>query len=148
MPENDARSDGQAIPIVASVTPKRTAGHRSAITSRPEARLNGNSHVGRRTRDLFQAIMQRLDNPTDILTQADVLCLAELKVAAEASRKRLLEGQDQSANNTVRLENMIRRSEIRVGLAAGSTSSEQDSDDYRYGGLFVPADDDDAEPTQ
>jgi hypothetical protein len=119
--------DGQTKANVTLVTPRQTAGFRSAVTARPEARLNGNSAAGRRTRDLFKAIMERLGNPVCVLMQADVLALAELKVAAEIARKRLLEDPDRGANNTVRLENMIRRSEVRVGLVPGGTAKEPET---------------------
>jgi hypothetical protein len=120
--------------------------YRSAVTRSPAGRIDGRSAAGKRVRDLFRGLMERLDNPADIVMQADILALAELKVAAEASRKRLLEGHDQSANNTVRLENMIRRSEVRVGLVPGATSAGEETD-YRYGGLFVDDVPDEAETT-
>ena len=134
MPENDPRSDGQAIPVVAPATPKRTGCHRSAITAKPEARLNGNSPVGRRVRDLFKALMTRLGDPVDVVIVADVLALVELKVAAEVARARLLEGKNQTSNECVRLENLVRRAEGRVGLEPGAAAK---TDPGSWQDLFV-----------
>jgi hypothetical protein len=64
---------GRVTANVNPTTPRQTAGFRSAITARPEARLDGNSAVGRRVRDLFRGAMERLDNPADVVVQADVL---------------------------------------------------------------------------
>jgi hypothetical protein len=139
MPSDQPGIDGQS----AAINGRSPPNYRSSTTRSPTGRLDGRSAAGKRVRDLFNGLMERLGHPPDIVMQADILALAELKVAAEASRKRLLEGQDPSANNTVRLENMIRRSEIRVGLAPATTSPDQESDTYKYGALFVDDDDDD-----
>jgi hypothetical protein len=122
MPENDVPSDTQATPIVIPMTPKRTPGYRSAITTAPDARLDGNSIVGRRIRDIYRALMERLNQPADIVIQSDVLALAELKTMAEAARLRVLEGKEQSSNEIVRLENLVRRAEARVGLELGAAT--------------------------
>jgi hypothetical protein len=66
--------------------------------------------------------MTRLGDPSDILVQADILALTELKVAAEAARLRVIEGKDQSSNECVRLENLVRRAEARVGLEPGAAT--------------------------
>jgi hypothetical protein len=124
MPENDTPTDGKGMPNVPARNPKRTSGYRSAITARPEARLDGNSPVGRRVRDLFRALMERLGNPTDVIIVADVLALAELKAAAEVARVRLLE-KGQNSNECVRLENLTRRAEARVGLELGAAAKKE-----------------------
>jgi hypothetical protein len=137
---------GELTANVAPTSPRQTPGYRSAVTARPEARLNGNSPAGRRVRDLYRGLMQRLDSPADITMQAAVLALSELLTAAENARANLLEGRVQSSNELVRLENLVRRAEIRVGLVPGALSTQQDPDAYRYGGLFIDDDgDDDAE---
>jgi hypothetical protein len=116
------------MPSVTPTSPRRTASGRSAITNRPSRRLNGNSPVGRRVRDLFHGLMERLDNPVDVVTVADVLALAELKTAAEVARVRMLEGGgDRGSNECVRLENLVRRAEARIGLAAGSTKADPET---------------------
>lgn len=103
----------------ASNNPRSTRDHRSAITGAPAARIDGRSAIGRRIRDLYAALMSRLDQPADIVVQADVLALAELKCAAEVARQRLLEGGERNSNEIVRLENLVRRAEARVGLLPG-----------------------------
>ena len=137
--------EGEATANVAPTTPRQTPGFRSAVTARPERRLNGNSPAGRRVRDLYAGLMQRLDSPTDITKQAAVLALAELLTAAENARADLLEGRVKSSNELVRLENLVRRAEIRVGLVPGSNSVGEETD-YRFGGLFVDIPDENAEP--
>jgi hypothetical protein len=84
----------------------------------------------------------RLNQPADIMVQADIMALVELKVAAEAARLRLLEGKDQNTNGLVRLENLVRRAEARVGLEPGA-GAKVDPPDWRD--LFV--DDDESEST-
>jgi hypothetical protein len=111
---------GEVKANVTPTTPRQTAGYRSAVTARPEARLDGNSAVGRRVRDLYRGLMERLNNPADITIQSDILALAELKAIGEAARLRLLEGRDQNTNGLVRVENLTRRAEARVGLEPGA----------------------------
>jgi hypothetical protein len=89
----------------------------AAVTNAPGRRLDGRTTVGRRVRDLYRALTERLGSPADILTQADILALVELKIAAEMARARLLEsGSNKDNYNVVRIENLVRRAEIRVGL--------------------------------
>jgi hypothetical protein len=140
--KNDGPTDTEPTPNGTATTRQRTASHRSAITSRPDARLNGNSPVGRRTRDLYRALSTRLGDPADIVTQANILAWAELKAAAEVARARLLQGGSNS-NELVRIENLCRRAAASVGLEPGS-SSEPEEVYGRYGGLFI--DDDNEEP--
>lgn len=71
--------------------------------------------------------MSRLGDPTDIVVQADVLALTELKVAAETARVRLLEGASSDTNGLVRLENLVRRAEARVGLEPATATKEESS---------------------
>lgn len=116
--------------------------HRSAITSAPAARLDGRSAVGRRVKDLFRALMVRLNDPTDVVAQADIMALAELKAAAEVARARLLKGQNQDTNGLVRLENLVRRAEARVGLEPGASTKTEPGD---WRDLFTE-DDEDEQP--
>jgi hypothetical protein len=116
----------------------RTNG-RSAVTNAPAGRLDGRSAIGRRVKDLFAALMARLGEPVDVVAQADVLAPAELKVAAEVARARLLEGKNQNSNECVRLENLVRRAEARVGLEPGATTKTEPGD---WRDLFAEDDDD------
>ena len=100
---------------------------RSAITSAPATRLDGRSAVGRRVRDLYRALMVRLNEPADIVVQADVLAWAELKAAAEVARADLLGGTGRSSNECVRLENLTRRAAATVGLEPGAAEVEKQS---------------------
>jgi hypothetical protein len=140
--------DGEVTANEPSTTPQQTSGFRSAVTARPEARLNGNSPAGRRVRDLYRGLMKRLNQPADVTVQAAVLALSELLTAAENARADLLNGKVSSSNELVRLENLVRRAEIRVGLAPGALSAQQQSDPYGYAGLLVDDDDDTEEPAQ
>jgi hypothetical protein len=126
-------------------TPKRTAGYRSAVTARPASRLDGNSHVGRRIRDLYRSLATKLGDPADVIVQADVLAWAELKAASEVARARLLDGGTKSSNEVVRLENLTRRAAISVGLesAIGEASPLSMADRLAGLGFAVPSDDDD-----
>jgi hypothetical protein len=96
--------------------------YRSSVTRAPAGRLDGRSAVGKRVRDLFRALMARLNEPADISIQADILALTELKTAAEVARANLLGGKVQSSNELVRLENLVRRAEARVGLEPGAAT--------------------------
>jgi hypothetical protein len=80
-------------------------------------------------RDLYRALMTRLDNPEDVVVQSDILALAELKTAAEIARANLLEGKVQSSNELVRLENLVRRAEARVGLEPAGPPAPPSLDD-------------------
>ena len=117
----DALSLADRTPIDARLI----ADYRSAITSAPAARLDGRSAIGRRVRDLFKALMARLGDPSDIVAQADIMALAELKAAAETARVCLLKGEKQNTNEIVRLENLVRRAEARVGLEPATAAKEE-----------------------
>jgi hypothetical protein len=121
----------------APMTGRSGSNYKSSVTRSPSTRIDGRSAAGRRIRDLYGQLMQRLNQPADIMVQADIMALVELKVAAEAARLRLLEGKDQNTNGLVRLENLVRRAEARVGLVPGGASTDEDPDAYRYGGLFI-----------
>jgi len=141
MPENDSPTDGKPT----ANRSKRTASYRSAVTTRPAARLDGNSAVGRRVRDLFSAIMKRLGDPVDPIIAADALAWSELKTAAEVARADLLEGKGRSSNECVRLENLTRRAAISVGLesAVGEAAPLSMADKLAGLGFAVPSDGDD-----
>jgi hypothetical protein len=119
--------DSESLTDRVSITGRSTPDYRSAITSSPAARLDGRSAIGRRVADLFKALMTRLGNPVDIVIQADITALAELKAAAETARVRLLKGESQDTNGLVRLENLVRRAEARVGLEPATAVKEEPS---------------------
>lgn len=119
--------DGRLLPDRSPIAARSTIDFRSAITSAPAARLDGRSAIGRRVADLFRALMTRLGDPTDIVVQADVMALAELKAAAETARVRLLQGESSDTNGLVRLENLVRRAEARVGLEPASAAKDESS---------------------
>jgi hypothetical protein len=129
------------------ISGRSTSNYLSIISRRPASRLNGRSAAGKRIRDLFKALMKRLNQPTDPLIVADCLALVELKTAAEIARANLLEGKVSSSNELVRLENLVRRAEVRVGLVPGAATAGEETD-YRFGGLFIDDVPDEAvEPT-
>ena len=60
---------------------------RSRTSSNPMgARANGNSKQGRRIRDLYRGMLERIGGAPDLLVKAEILAAAELKVAAEDAR--------------------------------------------------------------
>lgn len=93
----------------------------SATTNDPlAARTDRNTARGRRIADLFRGYMAALDNPSDAITQANVLTAAELKVAAEDARKRLLNGEGADVDDLVRLENAASRAVKALGIKPGA----------------------------
>jgi hypothetical protein len=89
----------------------------SATTNDPlSARTDRNTARGRRIADLFRGYMAALGNPSDAITQANILTAAELKVAAEDARKRLLNGEGADVDGLVRLENLAHRAERKLGV--------------------------------
>lgn len=109
------------------MTGRSRSDYRSSVTRSPATRIDGRSAAGKRIRDLFRALMVRLNEPADIMVQADILALAELKTAAEVARVRLLE-KGQNSNECVRLENLTRRAELRLGLEPGAASKTEPGD--------------------
>ena len=88
---------------------------RSATTNGPMRRTSGNTAAGRRVRDLYNAFLQHMTNPTDTIAQANALNAAELTVAVENVRAKLLAGQG-DVEQIVRLENLANRAVRRLGL--------------------------------
>jgi len=103
-------------------TPSRSSGTavkqpikcRSATTNKPMRRANGNTAIGRRVRDLYRAYLAGMSNPDDA-TRAAVLAAAELVVAAESARAKLLAGEG-DIEQIVRLENLANRAVKRLGI--------------------------------
>ena len=74
-------------------------------------RTPNDAKQGRRIRSLYRSFMAPLiaDDPTH---QAAALAAAELIVAAEDARRRLLEGDPAAESAVVRLENAARRAKL------------------------------------
>jgi hypothetical protein len=97
---------------------------RSRTTTKPVAvRANQNTRRGRRLADLFHALMDRVGCPTDVMVQADVLRAAELRVAAEDLRAKVLAGEPCEPDALVRLENLAGRAERKLGKAPNKPAS-------------------------
>lgn len=104
-------------PAASSHVAERDARLCSATTNDPlAARTDRNTARGRRIADLFRGYMAALGDPSDAITQANVLTAAELKVAAEDARRRLLNGEGVEVDGLVRLENLAHRAERKLGL--------------------------------
>jgi hypothetical protein len=96
------------------------ANARAKITNDPaRARANRNTAQGRRVADLYRAFLRAMGNPDDAVAQANALAAAELKVAAEDARKRMLDGDaGGDPDQLVRLENLAHRAERKLGIKA------------------------------
>jgi hypothetical protein len=88
---------------------------RSRVTNDPMARHRGKSADARRVRDLYLSYMGDLGNPVNAAVQARVAKAAELVVAAEIARAKLIEGGG-DANQLVRLENLADRAVRSLGI--------------------------------
>jgi hypothetical protein len=107
----------QSLPAGKSTT------NRAAITNDPlRARADGRTPAGRRVRDLYRSYLAALGNPTDAATQAAVIAAAELVLAAETARARLLAG-DGDIDQVVRLENLSGRAVRRLGIKTGKPAA-------------------------
>jgi hypothetical protein len=103
---------------------------RSRITNDPTSRANQDTAAGRRLADMIRGFLAEMGNPRSPVAQADAIRAAELTVAAENARAKLLKG-DGDGNAVVRLENLATRAVRKLGLAdrqnaAKSTSSVAD----------------------
>jgi hypothetical protein len=89
---------------------------RAALTNDPlRARADGRTPQGRRIRDLFRAYSSAMGSPSDPATQAAILAAAELVVAAERARAKVLaDGGD--IEQLIRLENLAARATRRLGV--------------------------------
>jgi hypothetical protein len=103
---------------LATVAKPRT--QRSQITNNPlRARTDRNTARGRRVADLYLAYMAALGSQAanNTLIQANVIAAAELRVACEDARTKVLEGGGGGdADQLVRLENLTHRAERKLGL--------------------------------
>ena len=88
---------------------------RSRRTNDPFSGLSRNTAAGRRVADLLRAFLKAMRDPVDVVLQANALRAAELTVAAESARGRLLAG-DGDSDAVVRLEGMAARSVRALGI--------------------------------
>jgi hypothetical protein len=96
----------------------RPAALRARATNDPlRGRASRNTAQGRRIGDLFDAYIRAMGNPTDALAQANALAAAELKVAAEDGRAKLLSGGDIDPDQVVKLEGAAARADRKLGIA-------------------------------
>jgi hypothetical protein len=95
---------------------------RAALTNDPlRKRADGRTPQGRRIRDLFRAYSNSMGTPSDPGTQAAILAAAELVVAAECARAKVL-GDGGDVEQLIRLENLAARATRRLGVKPNSTS--------------------------
>jgi hypothetical protein len=80
---------------------------RARTTNRPLSRISQSTASGRRVADLFRSYLRGMSD-RGIAAQADAMRAAELMVAAEEARGKLLTG-DGDANGVVRIENLAAR---------------------------------------
>jgi hypothetical protein len=96
----------------------RIAAWRAKSTNDPLHSHDGNTSRGRRIRDLYEAYLEAMGNPTDPLPQANAIAAAELKTAAEECRAAMLAGTGDSGQleQLIRLENLAGRAERKLGI--------------------------------
>jgi hypothetical protein len=93
---------------------------RARVTNDPLSRNSQSTATGRRVADLYRSYLRAMPDRSCI-GQADALRAAELTVAAEEARARLLAGSG-DPNAVVRIENLAARAVRKLGLtpAAGA----------------------------
>jgi hypothetical protein len=123
---------------------------RSAVTNDVFAGLSKNTATGRRVADLLRGFLRAMGEPKDIVQQANALRAAELTVAAESARAKLLAG-DGDIDAVARLEGVARRSVADLRLpAAQREPAEPTLAEYlrdRYGARNEEPEDDEADET-
>jgi hypothetical protein len=87
---------------------------RSRTTNDPLSRNSQATAAGRRVADLFRSFLRAMAD-RGCIAQADALRAAELTVAAEDARARLLAGAG-DADELVRIENLAARAVRKLGL--------------------------------
>jgi hypothetical protein len=79
---------------------------------------------------LYEAYITAMGNPSNVISQADALAAAELRVAAENARARLLSGGDIEPDAVVRLEGAALRAERRLQIRATKDATTPSLRDY------------------
>jgi hypothetical protein len=97
------------------VPPEPAAVLRSRTTNNPNSRSNQSTAAGRRLNDLIRGFLQEMGNPTNIVAQAAAISAAELTLAAEDARAKLLAGNG-DPDQVVRLENLAHRTVRKLGI--------------------------------
>jgi hypothetical protein len=95
---------------------------RSRTTNDPlAARANGNTKQGRRISDLYREHLARLGDPDDVLAQTAAIEAAELQVAVENARTKVLAdaGNVDLTNALVRLVNISNRAAAKLKTFPG-----------------------------
>jgi hypothetical protein len=77
--------------------------------------LSKNTAAGRRVADLLRGFLRAMGNPSDTVLQANALRAAELTVAAETARAKLL-ADNGDIDAVVRIEGMAARSVKALGI--------------------------------
>jgi hypothetical protein len=115
---------------VAVATSSTSRPHNVDLPSRQRARrtndpfaggLSKNTAAGRRINDLLRSFMRAMGDPADTIAQANALRAAELTVAAETARAKLLAG-DGDIDAVVRIEGMAARSVRALGIKPGKAT--------------------------
>lgn len=88
---------------------------RSRRTNDPFSGISKNTAGGRRIADLLRGFLKAMGDPADVVLQANALRAAELTVAAESARAKLLAGTG-DADSCVRLEGAASRAVRALGL--------------------------------
>jgi hypothetical protein len=101
--------------LFGEVAPDPHPMRRSRTTNDPTSRANQDTARGRRLADLIRGFLAEMGNPRSPVAQADAIRAAELTVAAEDARAKLLAG-DGDANAVVRIENLAGRAVRKLGL--------------------------------
>lgn len=107
----------------ASQSPAARRLRRAKVTNNPMVRTNGNTAEGKRTRDLFHAFMAETGKPDSDVFRAAALAAAELTVAAESMRSKVLAGAG-DVEQLVRIENLASRAVRRLGIKPGAPKAE------------------------
>src|ERR1700733_1666666 len=112
-------SDALTSDLFGHVPDEPPATRRSKTTNDPMSRVSQSTATGRRVADLFRSYLRAMTDRSCI-AQADVLRAAELVVAAEDARAKLLAGNG-DAVAVVRLENLAGRAIRKLGLDRAGT---------------------------
>jgi hypothetical protein len=97
------------------VPPEPHAVRRSRTTNDPTTRCNQATAAGRRLNDLIRGFLHEMGNPTSTVAQSAAISAAELVVAAEDARAKLLAGNG-DPDQVVRLENLAHRAVRKLGI--------------------------------
>jgi hypothetical protein len=111
------------------VPPEPPVTRRSRITNDPTTRCNQATAAGRRLNDLIRGFLNEMGNPTSTVAQSAAISAAELVVAAEDARSKLLAGNG-DADQVVRLENLAHRAVRKLGLDKQRGKPKQTLADY------------------